>query len=39
MTRRGRAQTNTIEWQGAALPFLTTTAMLAGFCAMLFRFG
>lgn len=39
MNQRAKARTSAIEWQGAAIPFLTTMATLAGFCAMLLRFG
>lgn len=39
MNRRAKVRSNAIVWQGAAIPFLTTMATLAGFCAMLLRFG
>jgi hypothetical protein len=39
MKPRARARATAIEWQGSAIPFLTTMATLAGFCAMLLRFG
>lgn len=39
MKPRPRAQAKAIEWQGSAIPFLTTMATLAGFCTMLLRFG
>ena len=39
MKPRHKARTAAIEWQGAAIPFLTTMATLAGVCVMLLRFG
>lgn len=39
MRQRQTARAAAMNWQGAAFPLLMTTATLAGFCAMLLRFG